>query len=110
MLSADQLPDLLAKMRQALQRGDLAALEPLSRQLDAAITALTERPAAPDLLQAIRHSAVETEGLLDAASRGIGAARRRLTEIAAVRRGLVTYAGDGQRQVIGTATTASRRV
>ncbi|MFA5539649.1 MAG: hypothetical protein WDA23_10640 [Gemmobacter sp.] len=99
-------PDaILDAMHRAVRAGDLAALAPLC---DALETALDESPgrAMPDGLRA---RAERNLACLDAAARGLRAARRRVEEVTAAARGLDTYDAGGRRRPIRPEGTVLHR-
>lgn len=103
MTSLEQMLDEAAA---ALLAGDLAALDRLAPQIESA------DPSAPDRATAERlHAKAQRNArLLQAAARGVKAARLRMTEIT---RGptLTTYDARGQRALIATSTfEPARRV
>ncbi|MBN8632998.1 MAG: hypothetical protein J0L76_19360 [Rhodobacterales bacterium] len=90
-----QLEALLDKAAEALLAGDLAALARLAPGIEAARIAPTDRESA----ERLQRKAQRNARLLDAAARGVKAARLRMTEIS---RGpmLTTYDARGQRAEI----------
>ncbi|MGL4235584.1 hypothetical protein [Tabrizicola sp.] len=89
------LEDLLDHAAEALLIGDLAALGALTPQIKTALSALTPDAAT----RRLRDKALRNARLLEAATRGVKAARHRLTEIT---RGptLTTYNARGQKAAI----------
>ncbi len=104
-----ELAQLLAATRKALLAGDLAALPPLSEAVEAALEGGWPNGAVADADAAALHAqARENARLLEAAMRGVKAARRRLAEISASR-DLVTYDASGQRGVVATSAARQTR-
>jgi len=110
MMPADRLAGSLDALRLAARQGDFAAFDHLAGRLADELAALETDP--PDLETLARLSAQATDllVLLQAAGQGLAAARRRLTEIEAVRRGLGTYGRDGQRRSLGVSVAPTHRV
>ena len=101
-----QLEDLLDQAAAALLSGDLAALARLTPALESASPAAPDRASAERLQQKAQRNA----RLLEAATRGVKAARHRVAEIT---RGptLTTYDARGQRAKIEPqGLTPARRV
>lgn len=90
-----QLEDLLDKTAAALLDGDLATLARLTPEIEVALIAPIDRAGAERLQRKSQRNA----RLLDAAARGVKAARQRMSEIA---RGptLTTYDARGQKAEI----------
>ncbi len=102
----EKLESLLDLAAAALIAGDFDALTRLTPQIEAQSLTSTDRKRA----EALRAKAQRNERLLDAATRGVKAARLRLTEVA---RGptLTTYDARGQKAQISTfAEARSHRV
>lgn len=93
------LEGLLDSVHAALRAGDFAALPALT----AAVGALEDvaLPRDAGALRALQRKLQRNDACLQASARGLRAARRRLTEIAAARAGLQTYTQTGTRQQIG---------
>ncbi len=93
------LETLLDDVRQHVKSANFTALAALAPQLEAALAegGLTRNPAA---LRRIKQKADENAVLLDAARRGIRAARRRVEEARRVTTGLQTYDVKGRRAEI----------
>jgi hypothetical protein len=93
------LEQALDRVQDCLQRGMLSQLtEPAAQIAD-----LLPRIAGLDdlaLAQRLKTKAARNEACLAASARGVRAARRRLTEVAAARTGLSTYDGQGRRAAI----------
>jgi hypothetical protein len=90
------LETLLDETRDALLAGDLLRLAALTAQLDQAAPAADPAPLARSRRKAARNAA-----LLEAALKGIRAARRRATELAQPGR-FSTYDATGRRGALGT--------
>ena len=84
----------LERIHLALREGRLQGLADSTALLEAALAALTE--AAPETLALLHRKARRNAACLEAAGRGLRAARRRLAEIKATE-GLVTYDSHGKR-------------
>lgn len=109
MRPADRLLTTLDALRAAARCGDFAALGRLATQLAADLAAIEAAPP-PAQLATMKASAAEVAVLLQAAERGLSAARRRLAEIERLRSGPVTYGGDGRPQMLAGTTASLRRV
>lgn len=107
MTLREKLDGLIAR----LHAGDIEALEGTAAELEQAL-ALVD-PADAAALAAIHARAAEAASLLEAAGRGVRAARWRLAEIRAMGTDggrLVTYDGKGRRAEEGTALAMMQRV
>ena len=93
------LETLLDAVHAALRAGDFAGLPALTVAVEALETGVLPRD--PAILRALQRKLQRNEACLQASARGLRAARRRMTEIAAARAGLQTYGMGGQRQQIG---------
>lgn len=100
MLPAERLQQAFDRIDAALGSGDLAALPALAEQLDAGVAQLLAHPPMGPALEQLHQRTLATQQLLAAARDGITAARARLDEIAAVRSGIVTYDGAGNRRLL----------
>lgn len=99
---------LLDDMAERVRQADFQALARLTPQLEAAMAALPAG-AAPALMGRLHRKAEENAQLLDAARRGLRAARRRLEETRRVGEGLQTYDGKGRRaDIVPGGATAGR--
>ncbi|GAB4387272.1 flagellar protein FlgN [Albidovulum sp.] len=102
--TAERLTDFLRRERRAILAGDLPeliALAPEGARLVEAIEGHGRAAfAAAADLAAIKAQAETNRRLLEAALAGIGAARRRLAEVARARDGLDTYDRHGAAQSI----------
>lgn len=108
------LESLLDAVHAALRAGDFAGLRALTQAVEALETGALETGALPRdaaALRTLQRKLQRNEACLQASARGLRAARRRMTEIAAARAGLQTYTMGGQRQQIGPAQgTLAQRV
>lgn len=103
------LESLLDAVHAALRAGDFAGLRALTQAVEALETGALPRDATA--LRTLQRKLQRNEACLQASARGLRAARRRMTEIAAARAGLQTYTMGGQRQQIGPAQgTLAQRV
>lgn len=99
------LESLLDQAADALLAGDLAALSDLAPRIEAAAP-----PQDPGTLERLRAKARRNARLLDAAMRGVKAARHRVAEIT---RGptLTTYDARGQKaEIVASGMMPARRV
>lgn len=88
------LEALLDRMQEALQGGDLAALETLAGPLAEAGATLPQ-PQDRAVLERLRRKAARNDTLLTASLRGLRAAQRRLAELRSLEQGFSTYDGAG---------------
>ena len=109
MEPADRLQEALSALRGAALRGDLAAFDGLAGQLADLVAAVEAEMPAEEVLIRLRDAARETAALLEASGRGLGAARRRLSELETLRKGLGTYGVDGQRRRLRSGPATERR-
>jgi hypothetical protein len=101
-----RLEDLLDRAAEALLSGDLALLARLTPQIESAIPATADR----GLAERLHRKAQRNARLLDAATRGVKAARQRLTEITQGP-SLTTYDALGRKAALAQADlTPARRV
>ena len=101
------LEAILDEMRNCIIIADYSGLTGLTQQLDQAISNI--RPKNAESLQRLKSKAAHNATLLDAARRGITAARRRLEDARRAAQGLQTYDGQGRRcDVKTTGMTAGR--
>jgi len=107
---AERLLHALEALREAAQRGDLTALPALTARVTAGVEALDPAAPSPAVLARIKARAEEVAVLLDAAGRGLAAARQRLAEIDRLRRTPATYGGDGRRHALSRDGAPLRRV
>jgi precorrin-6B methylase 2 len=99
-LGIDRLEKVVKETAQAIRTGNLAIMGELASRTDAALAEIgseTDAARIEALLSSAQHNAVA----LEAAGRGVRAARRRLTEILSVRAGVQTYDNAGNTQKIG---------
>jgi len=90
------LERLLDRMHAAVLAGNLSDLATVAPELEAALAGLAtldERA----LAERLRRKAARNATCLQAAARGLRAARRRIAEIRSARDGLQTYDGHGKR-------------
>lgn len=103
------LETLLDAVHTALRAADFAALPALTTAVGALNPDALSRD--PGTLRALQRKLQRNNACLQASARGLRAARRRITEIAAARAGLQTYTQAGQRQQIGPSQgTLAQRV
>ena len=98
-MDGDRLGPLLDAVHAALLRGDLQALPGLAEQIESALAALP----AGDVVAArhLQDKARRNHPLLEAAARGLRAARQRLDEVRGAHGGRTcTYDGSGRRQML----------
>jgi hypothetical protein len=107
-MTAAVLLERLDRLHHALRRGDLAALATLAEDIDGLCTAAG--PVSPDDAALLRRAAERNAAALDAAARGVRAARQRLRDIRAARSGLRTYDRDGRGQTLAAASEPGRRL
>lgn len=110
MRPAERLLAALDALREAARRGDFAALAGLAERIGADLALLEQTPPTQRTLAEIRARAAEIPVLLQAAERGLAAARQRLAEMERLRTGPVTYGGDGRRQKLTGPADSLRRV
>lgn len=96
MRNAVRLEQLLDNIHDAVVAGDLGQVAELGAEVDSLLRGL------PDLhdqvlADRLRQKAVRNAACLQAAARGVRAARRRMSEIRAAQAGLATYDGQGKR-------------
>ncbi|MCF8510044.1 MAG: hypothetical protein K9G43_01235 [Rhodobacteraceae bacterium] len=96
------LEALLDDVRTAVRAANFSTLAQLAPQLEAALADLSEVSAKndPATIGRIKAKAEQNAPLLDAARRGISAARRRLEEVRRASKGLQTYDMRGHRAEI----------
>jgi hypothetical protein len=93
--ASDRLSDELDRVYHVLRSGKLEGLAAATQALEAELARLDPLDAAE--LDLLRHKTQRNAACLDAAARGVKAARRRLTEIRAIESGLGTYDDKGRR-------------
>ena len=91
----DRLSAELDRVYQVLRSGKLEGLAAATQALEAELARLDPLDAAG--LDLLRHKAQRNAACLDAAARGVRAARRRLAEIRTIETGLGTYDDKGRR-------------
>jgi len=91
----DRLSAELDRVYQVLRSGKLEGLAAATQALEAELARLDPLDAAG--LDLLRHKAQRNAACLDAAARGVRAARRRLAEIRTIESGLGTYDDKGRR-------------
>jgi aspartate/methionine/tyrosine aminotransferase len=96
----ERLEKLVNDTATALRHGELAAIGPLAEQTNAALGDLDGETDGARI-EALRDKAKKNALALEAASRGVRAARRRLAEIVAARSGVQTYDNAGRTQRVG---------
>ena len=101
METVDALHALLRAEREAILSGNLDKLAETEGRKEALIEALIAKAPTPESLDRIRREAAELLTLLDAAKRGMAAARARLEEQDAARAGLSTYGPEGRNRTVG---------
>lgn len=100
-----RLEEVLNQTCQQLRQGNFAAAAGLTEATEAGIRALAGLTDA-DALARLRRLAERNARCLQAAAKGIRAARRRLAEVLAASSGLQTYNGRGETMQIGSQTGA----
>lgn len=95
MTGEDRVMECLNAVGSALRQGRLGDLENLTDKLEAAMS--DAAPIASESLLRIRRQAERNVALLQAAARGVRAARRRIAEIRAIGDGFVSYGPTGER-------------
>ena len=93
--ASDRLSAELDRVYHLLRSGRLEGLADATQALEAELARLDPTEAAG--LYLLRHKAQRNAVCLDAAARGVRAARRRLTEIRTMESGLGTYDDKGRR-------------
>lgn len=96
MQKAERLEQVLDRIHAAVVAGDLVQVRGLAGEVD---SLLADLPRLQDqgLADRLRAKAARNATCLQAAARGVRAARRRMTEIRAAQDGLATYDGQGKR-------------
>lgn len=105
------LSDLLARQKDAVRRGELAALPSLAEQLAEHLDALVQHPVqiGRASMDRLKGQTEENQRLLGAALRGVRAAAGRLHEIAGVAREFKTYDSHGQSASVSIASGTMER-
>ena len=93
--ASDRLSAELDRVYQVLRSGTLEGLAAATQALEAELARLDPLDAAG--LDLLRHKAQRNAACLDAAARGVRAARRRLAEIRTIESGLGIYDDKGRR-------------
>lgn len=96
----DRLEAVVGETAAALRSGNLAVMGDLAKRTDAALAGIVGETDAVRI-EALRTLAQRNVTALEAAGRGVRAARRRLTEIVSARGGVKTYDNAGKTQKIG---------
>jgi hypothetical protein len=96
----DRLEKIVAETLIAIRSGDLSAMGKLALRTDTALAELGEETDAIRL-EALRALAGRNALALEAAGRGVRAARRRLAEISSAHSGVQTYDKIGKTKKIG---------
>jgi hypothetical protein len=94
-MAIDRLSAELDRVYHVLRSGRLDGLAAATQALEAELARLDPMDAAG--LELLRHKAQRNAACLDAAARGVRAARRRLAEIRTIESGLGTYDDKGRR-------------
>ncbi|MDH2326548.1 hypothetical protein QCN27_06680 [Cereibacter sp. SYSU M97828] len=105
------LEQTLDGLIEQLRAGEIEALDGIAQDLETALATLGRNDAAA--LAKVRARAAEAASLLDAAGKGVRAARWRLAEIRAMGADggrLVTYDGKGRRAEEGAALAMMQRL
>jgi hypothetical protein len=106
---AEDLARELTDLHARLLRGDLADIGPLSTRIESALADLAARRGPGADLATVRLLAGRNLPVLDAAAKGMRAARLRLFEVQQAKSGLGTYNRDGQRNLIAPGTGPAHR-
>lgn len=96
----DRLEAVVGETAIAIRGGNLAVMGDLAARTDAALAEIGGETDAARI-EALRALAQRNAVALEAAGRGVRAARRRLTEIVSARSGVITYDNAGKTQKIG---------
>ncbi len=107
--ATDRLSAELDRVYHLLRSGKLEGLAAATQALEAELARLDPVDAAG--LEMLRHKARRNAACLDAAARGVRAARRRLAEIRTIESGLGTYDDKGRRdEVPGVSIRLTQRL
>lgn len=98
--SADTLEDLFDRERTAILGGRFDLLEQLSHEKERLIADVARKPAGSEHLDRLRAKGNRNRDLLDAMSRGVRAATRRVEALAGKSAQLHTYDANGRRRSI----------
>lgn len=101
----DRLEAVVIETMKAIRIGDLAAMADLAERTETALADLDPQTDA-ERLKALRDQAGRNALALEAAAKGVRAARRRLAEVTSAREGVQTYDNAGNTQKIGGPTGA----
>ena len=93
--ASDRLSTELDRVYHALRSGKLEGLAAATQMLESELARLD--PTDGTDLELLRHKALRNAACLEAAARGVRAARRRLTEIRMIESGSGTYDDKGRR-------------
>lgn len=100
-VAIEKIEELLEDERTALLSGDLAALDGIAQRKEALLEDLAWARPASDALKSLRRKAERNAELLEAATKGLRAAMRRVAEIRRANGPLRTYGQDGAEQTLG---------
>ncbi|MFN6978108.1 MAG: hypothetical protein ACK4OP_08295 [Gemmobacter sp.] len=103
------LAEVLEAAAARLAAADFAALDAIAAQTEAAMAALSARPAGRPALERLRALAARNLALIDASRRGLSAGRQRVAELMRVAGGGGLYDQSGGRQTLGGAPPATIR-
>lgn len=106
---ADRLAEIIGAEIEALRRGGLHEVALLADEKAKLVAELSALSIAPDTARRLRRIARENLVHLDAARRGIRAARLRVEGVLRTARGLDTYDREGRPQVVGSRPGAVER-
>lgn len=95
MQKAEGLERLLDRIYGAVMAGDLSQIGAMGAEVEGLLADLPRLDAT--LAEKMRQKATRNAACLQAAARGVRAARRRISEIRAAQAGLATYDGQGKR-------------
>ena len=101
----ERLEVVVTETAKAIRGGDLAAMAGLAERAEAALAELGPQTDA-ERLKMLRDQAGRNALALEAAAKGVRAARRRLAEVTGAREGVQTYDNAGNTQKIGGPTGA----
>jgi hypothetical protein len=99
---------VMDRLYAAVRVGDLAALPDLAMEVEAALAGF-DASGDPALLERVQAQAARNASCLEAAGRGLRAARRRMEAIAAATGGMQIYDGRGHPKRIAIAQPALRQ-
>ncbi len=110
MAESQKIETTLLRVNRAVTTGDLSALASLAVDIEDDLAAFAGSADAASA-QRVRQLATRNAACLDAALRGLRAARRRMADIAAAQAGVQTYDVRGAtRRLGGTGTTLTQRL